>query len=93
MKEFFKMINDVEILYKVYQGYISNQDRFDRNTIGNFAKTNIGDKLESLKMISIRIPQKLNGPSDKRLASFGNVGLLQLVAEDMQVFKYTNIVN
>lgn len=79
------MINDVELLYKLYQEYISHEDKFDRNTIANFARANIDHKLDSLKMITMRISQKINGPSNHDFDSFGNVGILHLIAEDMKV--------
>lgn len=78
-------MNSIEILHDQYQEYIDHQDTIETQTIESFARSLIEDSSSSVKGMLVRIQKVLNGPSSNDLRALGNVGLLQLIAQDMKV--------
>lgn len=86
-------MNSIEILHDQYQEYIDHQDTIETQTIESFARSLIEDSSSSVKGMLVRIQKVLNGPSSNDLRALGNVGLLQLIAQDMKVGKSVFLFN
>lgn len=85
IQELISLVNSVESLHDQYQEYIDHQDSIERQTLESFARGLIEDSTSSVKGMLVRIQKVLTGPSSNDLRALGNVGLLQLIAQDMKV--------
>lgn len=83
--ELIELVNAVENLHEQYQEYVDHQDTIERQTIESFARGLIEDSTTSVKGLLVRIQKILSGPSSNDLRALGNVGLLELIAQDMKV--------
>lgn len=83
--ELVELVNAVESLNEQYQEYIDHQDTIERQTLESFARGLIEDSPSSVKGMLVRIRKILSGPSNSDLRALGNVGLLELIAQDMKV--------
>lgn len=83
--ELVELVNSIENLHEQYQEYIDHQDTIERQTLESFARALIEDSRSSVKGLLARIQKILSGPSSSDLRALGNVGLLELIAQDMKV--------
>lgn len=83
--EMIDLVSRVEHKHDQYEEYLQNYDKVERETLENFARGVIDDSSFSIKGMLPRIQNLVGGPSGNEFRVLGNKGLLELIANDMEV--------
>ena len=83
--EMIDLVSRIENKHDQYEEYLDNYDKIEQETLENFARGVIDDSSFSVKGMIPRIQNLINGPDLNELRQLGNKGLLELIANDMQV--------
>lgn len=83
--ELVDLISRVDISFNRYNDYLSYRESLERHTLESFATGVIEDSSISVKGIIPRIHGLVMGPASADFRVLGNRGLLELIAEDLEV--------
>lgn len=85
--EIIDLVSRVENIHDQYEEYVEHYDTVERSTLENFARGVIEDSPLSIKGMLPRIQGLFGGPTGNEFRVLGNRGLLELIANDMNVSK------
>lgn len=83
--EMIDLVNRIETKHDQYEEYLDHYDKIEQQTLESFARGIIDDSSFSVKGIIPRIQNLVNGPAGNEFRQLGNKGLLELIANDMEV--------
>lgn len=81
------LVSRIETRHDQYEEYLEHFDKVERETLENFARATLEESSTSVKGILPRIQNIVSGPSGNEFRVLGNKGLLELIANDLQVRK------
>lgn len=83
--ELLDLISRIDTAFNRYNDYLEYRESLERLTLESFALSVIEDGSSSVKGIVPRIHGLVMGPSSADFRVLGNRGLLELIAEDLEV--------
>lgn len=86
--ELVDLISRIDIAFNRYNDYLEYRESLERLTLESFALRVIEDGSTSVKGIIPRIHGLVMGPSSADFRVLGNRGLLELIAEDLEVSSF-----